>query len=289
MFQGAYTAIVTPFSLSGSVDYDKLRELIDIQGEAGVDGVVPVGTTGECPTLSYEEHSKVIEVAVRAAAGKMKVVAGTGANSTSEALELTERAKDVGANGTLQVTPYYNKPNQEGLIRHFSAVADLGLPVVLYNVPGRTGREIAINTIVSLSGHPHIVAVKEAGGSVDRASAILTRCNITVLSGDDSLTLPMMAVGGKGVISVASNVAPAPVARMTHLALEGKWDEARRLHLQYYPLFTDLFIDTNPIPVKAAMAMMGLIEEAYRLPMCAMSDSLKNTLRHTLQDLNLLK
>lgn len=289
MFQGTYTAIVTPFSPDGSVDFDKLRELIGIQAEAGIDGVVPVGTTGESPSLSYEEHSKVIEVAVEAAAGKMKVIAGTGANSTAEALELTERAKDAGADGTLQVTPYYNKPNQEGLIQHFSAVAEIGLPVVLYNVPGRTGREIAVDTVVSLSGHPNIVAVKEAGGSVDRVSATLTRCDITVLSGDDSLTFPMMAVGGKGVISVASNVAPAPLVRMTHLALDGKWDEARELHMKYYPLFTDLFIDTNPIPVKAAMAMMGLIEEVYRLPMCAMSNSLKNTLRATLRELGLLK
>ena len=289
MFQGTYTAIVTPFGLDGKVDFDKLRELIAIQAEAGIDGVVPVGTTGESPSLDYDEHSKVIEVAIEAAAGKMKVIAGTGANSTSEALELTERAKDAGADGTLQVTPYYNKPNQEGLIRHFSAVADLGLPVVLYNVPGRTSREIAVDTVVALSGHPHIVAVKEAGGSVDRVSAILTKCDITVLSGDDSLTFPMMAVGGKGVISVASNVAPGPLAQMTHLALDGKWDEARAFHFKYYPLFTDLFIDTNPIPVKAAMAMMGLIEETYRLPLCPMSDSLKATLKRTLQELDLLQ
>ena len=289
MFQGTYTAIVTPFSSDGSVDFDKLRELIDIQGEAGIDGIVPVGTTGESPSLSYEEHSKVIEVATKTAAGKMKVIAGTGANSTTEALELTERARDTGADGTLQVTPYYNKPNQEGLIQHFSAVADLGLPVVMYNIPGRTGREIAIDTVVSLSGHPNIVAVKEAGGSVDRVSATLSRCDIDILSGDDALTFPMMAVGGKGVISVASNIAPDPLTRMTHLALEGKWDEARELHFKYYPLFNDLFLDTNPIPVKAAMAMIGLIEEVYRLPMCSTSTSIKKTLKKTLQELDLLK
>ena len=288
MFEGAYTAIVTPFKTDGSVDYAKLKELINIQAEAGIDGIVPVGTTGESPTLDYEEHNKVVSAAIEACKGRMKVIAGTGANSTSEALELTRRALKDGADGTLQVTPYYNKPNQEGLVRHFSAVADLGLPVVLYNVPGRTAREIAVDTIVKLFEHPKIVAVKEAGGSVDRVSAVLSRCDITVLSGDDSLTLPMMSVGAKGVISVACNVAPEPVARMVHLALEGKWEEARELHLKYHCLFSDLFIDTNPIPVKAAMAMMGLAEEVYRLPLCPMSDELKKKLRKTLENTGLI-
>jgi len=288
MFSGTYTAIVTPFNLDGSVDYDKLKALIDIQADAGVDGIVPVGTTGESPTLDYDEHNKVIDAAIEACRGRIKVIAGTGSNSTAEALELTRHAKEAGADATLQVTPYYNKPNQEGLIRHFSAVADLGLPVVLYNVPSRTAREIAVDTIVKLFEHPKIVAIKEAGGSVDRVSAILRQCDITILSGDDSLTFPMMAVGGKGVISVAANVAPAPLTRMTHLALKGKWDEARELHLKYYCLFRDLFIDTNPIPVKAAMAMMGLIEEVYRLPLCPMNNKLKKQLRGTMEEVGLL-
>jgi len=288
MFSGTYTAIVTPFNLDGSVDYDKLKALIDIQADAGVDGIVPVGTTGESPTLDYDEHNKVIDAAIEACRGRIKVIAGTGSNSTAEALELTRHAKEAGADATLQVTPYYNKPIQEGLIRHFSAVADLGLPVVLYNVPSRTAREIAVDTIVKLFEHPKIVAIKEAGGSVDRVSAILRQCDITILSGDDSLTFPMMAVGGKGVISVAANVAPAPLTRMTHLALKGKWDEARELHLKYYCLFRDLFIDTNPIPVKAAMAMMGLIEEVYRLPLCPMNNKLKKQLRGTMEEVGLL-
>lgn len=288
MFTGAYTAIVTPFGRDGSVDYAALRRLIDMQAQAGIDGIVPVGTTGESPTLDYDEHKKVIEVTIEACRGRMKVVAGTGGNSTAEALELTAHALKAGADGTLQVTPYYNKPNQEGLRRHFTAIADLGLPVVLYNVPGRSSREIDVQTVVELARHPKIVALKEAGGSVDRVSRILTCCDITVVSGDDSLTLPMMAVGAKGVISVASNIAPKPVADMVHAAARGEWDKARALHLKYYNLFADLFIDTNPIPVKAAMAMAGLIEEVYRLPLCEMSPALRERLRKTLQGVGLV-
>ena len=288
MYEGAYTAIVTPFNRNGSVDFDKLRELIELQIQGGIDGIVPVGTTGESPTLDVHEHEKVIETAIQVANKRIKVIAGTGANSTAEALELTRHAKGAGADATLQVTPYYNKPNQTGLIRHFSAVADLGLPTVLYNIPGRSGREIAVETVVELAKHPNIVALKEAGGSVDRVSQIVTRCRLEVLSGDDSLTLPMMSVGGVGVISVVSNVAPKPVADMVHAALKGDWAGARALHLKYYRLFTDLFIDTNPIPIKAAMAMAGLIEEVYRLPLCEMSDKLKNQLREVLKQLGLV-
>ncbi len=289
MFQGAYTAIVTPFNRDGSVDYGKLRALIALQIAGGIDGIVPVGTTGESPTLDFPEHEKVIETTIDACRGKIKVIAGTGANSTSEALELTRHALKAGADASLQVTPYYNKPNQEGLYRHFSAVADLGLPVVLYNVPGRSAREIDVATVARLSKHPQIVAVKEAGGSVDRVSQIRRACDITVLSGDDSLTLPMMSVGARGVVSVASNIAPKPVADMVHAALAGRWDEALRLHMQYYRLFTDLFIDTNPIPIKAAMAMAGLIEEGYRLPLCEMSMALKQRLAECLKEVGLIR
>ena len=288
MLRGTYTAIVTPFTADGNIDFDKFRELIDIQAEAGIAGIVPVGTTGESPSLNYEEHNQIIDAAVEGAKGRMQVIAGTGANSTREAVALTEHALKAGADATLQVTPYYNKPNQEGLFLHFSAVADLGLPVVLYNVPGRTSREIAIATIVRLSEHPHVTAVKEAGGSVDRVSDILDRCDITVLSGDDSLTLPMMSVGASGVISVASNIAPQPLVELTQLALDGKWDEALALHKKYYRLFCDIFIDTNPIPIKAAMAMAGMIEETYRLPLCKLSDDNKNVLKATLSKTGLL-
>jgi 4-hydroxy-tetrahydrodipicolinate synthase len=288
MFEGAYTAIVTPFTRDGRVDYERFRDLIEFQIAGGVDGLVPVGTTGESPTLDVQEHEKVIEVAIETARRRVKIIAGTGANSTAEALDLTRHAQQAGADGTLQVTPYYNKPNNLGLVRHFSAVADLGLPTVLYNVPGRSAREIPVEVVAELARHPHVVAIKEAGGSVDRVSQILTRCQIEVLSGDDGLILPMMSLGAVGVISVASNVAPRPVAELVHHALAGRWAEARGVHLKYYRLFTDMFLDTNPIPVKTALAMMGRIEESFRLPMCEMSDALKKKLEATLRDVQLI-
>jgi len=283
MFEGAYTALVTPFHSNGSVDYDKLRELVNLQIAGGIDGIVPVGTTGESPTLTMEEHGKVIQTVIETADKRVKIIAGSGANSTTEALELTQRAKDAGADGSLQVTPYYNKPTQAGLIRHFSAVADLGLPIVLYNVPGRSGTEIAISSVVELAQHPHVVSVKEAAGSVDRVSQIKTACEIEVLSGDDGLTLPMMSVGACGVISVAANLIPQVVANLVHAAAEGRWEDAREIHLKTYRLFSDMFLETNPVPVKAAMEMAGLGEAVYRLPLCEMADATREQLRATLQ------
>lgn len=288
MFEGTYTAIVTPFNRNGEVDYERYRELIERQIEGGVDGIVPVGTTGESPTLDTREHLRVIETTVDACDSRVQVIAGTGANSTAEAIELTLRAKELGVDASLQVTPYYNKPSQEGLYRHFSTIADLGLPVVLYNVPGRSGREIAIDTVERLAKHTSVVAIKEAGGSVDRVSAIRNVCDLAVLSGDDALTLPMMSVGAVGVISVASNVIPQPMTDMVHNVLEGQMGDAIALHRRYYPLFCDLFIETNPVPVKAALAMMGLIEEEYRLPLCSMDAQKKEQLAATLRALDLL-
>lgn len=289
MFKGSYTAIVTPFNKNGSVDFGKLKELINIQARAGITGIVPVGTTGESPTLNNEEHKKVIEVTVEACRKRMQVVAGTGANSTAEAVELTKFAIEAGADATLQVTPYYNKPNAEGLYRHFATVADLGLPVFLYNVPGRTGKEIPIETVVRLSKHPGVKVIKEAGGSVDRVSQILARCpSMIVLSGDDPLTLPMMAVGAKGVISVASNVAPRLVVNLVNLALAGRWEAARKLHLKLHKFFTTMFVDTNPIPVKTAMAMAGLIGEEFRLPLCGTSDANRKAIKDCLKELNII-
>ncbi len=285
---GTFTAIVTPFNTDGSIDYGALRDLVKWQVASGIEGLVPVGTTGESPTLDMGEHLKVIEVTLEAAAKKAIIIAGTGANSTAEALELTREAKQLGADATLQVTPYYNKPNAEGMYRHFSAVADLGLPVVLYNVPGRAGKEIPLETVVRLAGNPMIVAIKEAAGSVDRVSAILNACELTVLSGDDSLALPMISVGASGVISVASNVIPAEMANLVRLARLDKFSDARELHRLYYPLFRDLFIDTNPIPVKAALAMMGRIQPTYRLPLCEPSEKIREQLHKTLSSLNLI-
>ena len=287
MFKGAYTALVTPFNQDESIDYGRLAALVETQVQAGIAGLVPVGSTGESSTLTMAEHIRVIEETVKAARGRVPVIAGTGANSTAEAIELTRHARDVGAHATLQVTPYYNKPNQEGLIRHFSAVAELGLPVILYNIPGRTGREIALDTVAKLGEHPRIVAIKEAGQSVDRVSAIVRRSRMTVLSGDDSLTLPMMAVGATGVISVVTNLIPAPVVEMCRLALAGDFLKAREIHLKHYRLFCDLFVDTNPIPIKAAMAMRGMLQEVYRLPLCPLSPAHRETVRLAMQELGL--
>ena len=286
--QGVYTAIVTPFS-QGAVDFGKLRELVEFQIAGGVDGIVPVGTTGESPTLSFEEHMKVIEVTIETAKKRCQIIAGTGANSTSEAIELTKHARTAGADATLQVTPYYNKPTQEGLYRHFSTVADqTGLPVVLYNVPGRSGVPIAVETIARLSKNPLIVAVKEAGGSVERVSAILDVCDITVLSGDDMLTVPMMAVGATGIISVASNIIPAELKAMVNAAAAGDYSKAMKLHQKYYCLFRDLFVETNPIPVKTAMAMKGMIAEEFRLPLCEISAGGRETLTIALKRCGIL-
>lgn len=284
---GCYTALVTPFR-QGAVDYVALKDLIEFQIAAGIDGLVPVGTTGESPTLDFDEHRRVIETVVTTVNHRCLVIAGSGANSTAEAIELTQHAASVGADATLQVTPYYNKPTSEGLYRHFAAVADeCGLPVVLYNVPGRTGKEIPLPVVTRLASHPGIAAIKEAAGSVDRVSAILAECEITVLSGDDTLTLPMMAVGASGVISVASNVIPAAVRDMVHAALEGQWETARQAHRYLYPFFRDLFVETNPIPVKAALAMTGRIAEEYRLPLCTLADASREILRKSMRQVGL--
>lgn len=284
--QGLYTALITPFS-HGAVDYGKLKEIVEMQIAGGVDGILPTGTTGESPTLSVEEHLDVIEKVIEYANGRCKIMAGTGANCTEEAIKLTRRAKTMGADSCLQVTPYYNKPTQEGLYRHFSKIADdCGLPSVLYNVPGRTGVAIAADTIARLASNPNIVAVKEAGGSVERVSEILNLCDITVMSGDDSMTVPMMAVGAKGVISVASNIYPAELKKMVDFCAAGNFAEGLKLHRRFYSLFKHLFIESNPIPVKAAMSMKGLIEEEYRLPLCPISEKNRAILAETLKALN---
>ena len=288
--EGTITAMVTPFDKDGAVDYGALKAFVDWQCENGVEGICAVGTSGESPTLSHDEHHKVIEKTIEYAAGRVKIIAGTGANSTAEAISLTKAAiSSGGADATLQVTPYYNKPNPEGIYRHFAAVADLGLPVVLYNVPGRTGREIPLDVVERLAKHPNIVAIKEAAGSVERVSAIKHRLpGFTVLSGDDSLALPMASVGAEGVISVASNVIPREMGDMMRLALSGDFVGARAVHEKYYPLFHDLFIDVNPVMVKEALWLMGRIERSFRLPLCETDDAKLAQMKKTLSTLGLI-
>jgi len=291
-FPGTYTAIVTPFK-GGQVDERALQQLVKAQIRAGVDGVVPVGTTGESPTLSYEEHIEVIKLSVKFAAGKTKVIAGTGGNSTSEAIYLTKAAEEAGADASLQVAPYYNKPTQEGLFQHFHAVARATrLPIILYSIPGRCGIEIGVDTVNRLAHDSvNIVGIKEAGGNADRVSQFRGALGpgFTVLSGDDSLTLPFMAVGAHGVVSVASNVIPRDVVHLVEAFRRGKPELALKLHTRFFPLFKDLFVETNPAPVKAALAMMGLIEEELRLPLVPISAANKARLTATLQNCGVLR
>ncbi len=293
MFIGTYTAIITPFKEDGSVDEQALQNIIAEQIRAEVDGIVPVGTTGESPTLSYEEHIRVIELSVKFAKDKIKIIAGSGANSTKEAIYLTQEAEKVGADGSLQVAPYYNKPTQEGLFQHFKSIAEATkLPIVLYNIPGRCGVEISVDTVERLSKEcPNIVGIKEAGGSCDRVSQIRLRLgkNFNILSGDDSLTIPFMSVGADGVISVASNIIPKEVVKMVKAFLNADCKTATKLHLKYYPLYKDLFIETNPIPIKAAMAMAGKIKEVYRLPLTLMTPKNREILKATLMNCGVLK
>ena len=291
MFTGTYTAIVTPFR-DGQVDEPALQRLIQAQIKGGVDGIVPVGTTGESPTLSVEEHIRVVELSVKVAAGRIRVIAGTGANCTDEAIHLTRAAAKVGADGSLQVAPYYNKPSQEGLFQHYRAIAAATrLPLVLYSIPGRCGIEIGVDTVRRLATScKTIVAIKEAGGNVDRVSQLraATGPKFTILCGDDSLTLPFMSVGAQGVISVASNVIPREVARMVRAFQAGRIGEAQKLHARYYPVFKDLFVETNPVPVKAALAMMGRITEEYRLPLVPLAPKNRELLRATLKTCGVL-
>ena len=289
-FTGTYTAIVTPFK-NGQLDEPALARLIKTQIKGGVDGIVPVGTTGESPTVDYDEHVHIVELAVKLAAGKVKVLAGTGSNSTSEAIYLTKSAEEAGADGSLQVAPYYNKPTQEGLYQHFRAIAkNTKLPIVLYSIPGRCGIEIAVDTVKRLAKDcKNIIGIKESGGSCDRVSQLCAALgpDFTVLSGDDSLTLPFMSVGAKGVISVASNVIPREVSQMVRAFTDGNAAKAGQLHAKFYPLFKDLFVESNPVPVKAVLAWQGMMEEEYRLPLVPMTDASRAKLKATLKAVGL--
>ncbi len=290
MFSGSMVALVTPFQ-DGKVDYKTLEEIVQYHLDSGTDGLVPVGTTGESPTLSHTEHKRVIERVVKVANAKVPVIAGAGSNSTAEAIELTAFAKKIGADATLQVGPYYNKPTQEGFYQHFKAIADeVDLPIVLYNIPGRCGGTgMTPPTVARLSDIENIVAIKEATGSLDQASEIASRCNITILSGDDSLTLPLASVGGKGVISVVANIVPADVKAMTDLILEGDFVSARKWHNKLFFLSKNLLsLSTNPIPIKAAMSMLNMASEELRLPMTPLDQTKRAVLRKTLEDYGLM-
>lgn len=288
MFTGSFTALVTPFQPNGSIDFEAYGRLIDFQLEKGINGIVPCGCTGEAATLSHAEQKQCIRFAVERVAGRVPVVAGSGSNNTAEALELTAFAKEAGCNGALVITPYYNKPTAAGQIAHYTAIANaVDIPLMLYNVPGRTGTKMMPETIAELSKIPNIVSIKEACGDVDQVSQIKSLCGISVISGDDSLTLPMMAVGAVGVVSVASNVVPAEVSGLCAAAAKGDYNAARALHYKLMPLFKALFTETNPMPVKAALAKMGLIRNNLRLPLVPMSGAAYSKLEPVLDSLGL--
>jgi 4-hydroxy-tetrahydrodipicolinate synthase len=281
-FQGSIVAMVTPFR-NGKIDEPKVKELVDLHVKNGTDAIVPCGTTGESPTLSHAEHRHMIELTVAAAAGRIPIIAGTGSNATAEAIDLTKHAEHAGANGALVVNPYYNKPTQEGLYQHFRAVAEAtALPILVYNIQGRTAVNIETDTMARLARDcATIVGVKEASGSLDQMSQVILACgpDFSVLSGDDNITLPLLAIGGRGVISVIANIVPRECSEMVHAALDGDWKRARELHYKLFPLARAAFLETNPIPIKEAMAMAGMLEPEFRLPMCRMGDTNREKLR----------
>jgi 4-hydroxy-tetrahydrodipicolinate synthase len=291
-FQGSFVAMVTPFR-NGKVDEAKLRELVEFHAAHGTDGLIPCGTTGESPTLNHDEHHRVVEIVIEAARGRIRVIAGTGSNSTAEAIEMTKHAERAGAAGALVVNPYYNKPTQEGLYRHFRAIAEsVAIPVLLYNIQSRTAINVETDTLARLARDvKNIVGVKEASGSLDQMSQVIAACgpDFSVLSGDDNITLPLLAIGGSGVVSVIANIVPRETADLVHAALEGDWKRARDLHYRLFPLARAAFLETNPIPIKEAMAMAGMLEPEFRLPMCRMSDANREKLRTILKPYGLIK
>ncbi len=289
VFKGSVVAIVTPFNHDGSIDFDSLKQLVEWHIESGTSGILPCGTTGESPTLSHDEHDLVVESVIKFVNKRIPVLAGAGSNSTAEALRLTKHAEDVGADGALVITPYYNKPTQAGLKAHFTKIAsETNIPIVIYNVPGRTGISIAPETVAELAELKNIAAIKEASGSIDQASSILTKCNIDLLSGDDALTVPIMSIGGCGVVSVVANIVPEKMAALTNAMMKGNLPVAEQLHRELYSLCKSMFVETNPVPVKAALAMMGKIKEIYRLPMVPMSDSNKKIVENELKKMGMI-
>jgi len=288
MFEGVTVALVTPFR-EGEVDFAKIEELVEWQIGQGTDCILPCGTTGESPTLSHEEHDSVVDTVIKAASGRVKVMAGAGSNSTAEAVRLTRHAAEAGADGALVIVPYYNKPTQEGMYRHFKTVAaSADIPLVIYNVPGRTGASISPETVIRLAEIENIVGIKEASGSLDQSSAIAAGCDLEVLSGDDSLTLPIMSVGGRGVVSVVANIAAADLKAMVSAYESGDVADAAARHQRLFPLCRAMFYETNPIPVKTSMKMLGRLNGEMRLPLCEMSEANQARLKTALQDYGLL-
>jgi len=291
MFKGAIVAIVTPFK-NGKVDEGKLRELIEFQIVNGTDGIVPCGTTGESPTLSHEEHDRVIEITVDAVKKRVPVIAGTGSNSTAEALRLTKHAHEVGADCALMVCPYYNRPTQEGLYQHYKIIAEnVSIPIIVYNIPGRTGVNLLPDTLARLAKIPNIVGTKEASGSLKQMHDVIQLCgpDFAVLSGDDFFTYPLLCLGGHGIISVVSNVAPADMSALVDAFAAGDLKKAKDLHFKMVPLIDSLFIETNPVPVKAALAMMGKIDYEVRLPLEKMSEGNYEKLKKVMMTYGLIK
>ena len=291
MFKGSFTALVTPMT-GGAVDEKALRALVKYQLDGGADGLVPCGTTGESATLSHDEHSRVIDIVIEEAGGKVPVIAGTGSNSTAETVALTAHAKDAGADAALLITPYYNKPSQQGLIEHYRTVADsVDLPIILYNVPGRTALNMLPSTVAAIAEHKNVVGIKEATADMEQISEVirLSGDDFSVLSGDDATTLPLVAIGGTGVISVTANIVPGDMSKLCSLATTGKMAEARELHYKLLPLCSAMFVDTNPVPVKAALTMMGVIGGELRLPLVGLSEDNKSKLVAAMKDYGLLK
>ncbi|MBN2618105.1 MAG: 4-hydroxy-tetrahydrodipicolinate synthase [Spirochaetales bacterium] len=291
MFKGGITALITPFNEDGSIDYESYGNLIEDQISRGISGILPAGTTGESPTLSHKENLEIVEFAIKIAKGRVPVIAGTGSNSTSEAIEMTKAAKKMGATASLQVVPYYNKPTQEGIYKHFIAIADeCDIPIIVYNIKGRTGVNVETDTLFRLAKHKNIVGVKEASGDLSQMMDVINGRpkDFCVLVGDDNLLLPFMSLGGDGVISVISNIFPEKIETIINLVKKGDLDKAREIHYEILPLCKGMFIETNPIPVKSALALMGKCKEVYRLPICNPSDSTREKLKGLLQNYNLI-
>lgn len=291
MFKGGITALITPFNEDGSIDFDSYRDLIEDQIKQGISGILPVGTTGESPTLTHKENLEVVEFAIKVVNGRIPVIAGTGSNSTSEAIEMTKIAKDMGADASLQVVPYYNKPTQEGIYKHFTAIADnCDIPIIVYNIKGRTGVNVETDTLLRLAKHKNIVGVKEASGDISQMMDVINNKpkGFCVLVGDDNLIFPFISLGGDGVISVISNILPGKIEKLIKLTKESKLEEARALHYELLPLCKGMFIETNPIPVKAALSILGKCKEVYRLPLCKGKDSTRETIKQLLKDSKLI-